>query len=60
MNWLTAALDNAKIVVDWCWNFIVGNDYLQMILIISLIPLGFYIFHAGAVAAGRGDNSKRE
>lgn len=51
-SWLSAALDHAEEVVQWCWDFIVGNDFLQMLLVISIIPIGFAIFGAGRRAVG--------
>lgn len=52
MTWLEDALDDAEVVINWCWNFIISNAFLQMLLVISIIPMGFYIFHRARVATG--------
>lgn len=58
MTWLQDAINNAQTIVTWCWNFITSNAYLQMLLVISIIPIGFYVFSSARNAVGAGNKNE--
>lgn len=43
-NWFDSGLEKVLTLVTECVNFISGNEVLQIILVGSLLPIGFYIF----------------
>lgn len=58
MTWLQDAINNAQTIVTWCWNFITSNAYLQMLLVISIIPIGFHVFSSARHAVGAGNKDE--
>lgn len=58
ISWLEDAIDNAEVIINWCWDFIITNSFLQMLLVISIIPVGFYIFSRARSAAGASNKDE--
>ena len=49
--WMTTALNNLWSVVETCIEKITGNDFLAIMLVASLVVVGFKIFKRAKKAA---------
>lgn len=51
-TWLTNGLNSVTELVEWCIDLLVGNEYMQICLVLGLVPIGFWIFGKARESVG--------